>query len=387
MTERPDHPFDGPEDRAHVGSAAAPVGGRASRRPGRRALRWLVPLVAVGVVATLASGVLSSAEASPDLPPSSASQLLAEVGSAKLAAFSVTVVEKASLGLPQLPDLGGDGADGGPLSLLAGSHTIRVWYGGPSKQRVALLSQLGEQDVFRNGTQLWTWDSTTRTASHATLPADAATPPVSPQTPGVTPDQAAEQVLALIGPSTALSTDGVRTVAGRAAYVLVLQPKDSRSLIGQVRIAVDGKTKIPLSVQVFARGGAHPAMDVSFTRFDQSAPSDANFAFTPPPGATTKQLGVGDSRASDGTVSPDVTVIGSGWTSVVKITGLPALAELESGGKQAGVLADALSPVSGPWGSGRLFSSTLLSGLITSDGTAYLGFVGPDLLYQAAESH
>ena len=76
------------------------------------------------------------------------------------------MVEKAALGLPDLSQLTGSSPDQlGGLSLLTGSHTIRVWYGGPSKQRVAMLDSLGESDLFRNGNTLWEWDSRSRVAT------------------------------------------------------------------------------------------------------------------------------------------------------------------------------------------------------------------------------
>ena len=52
-----------------------------------------------------------------------------------------------------------------------------------------------------------------------------------------------------------------------------------------MHIAVDGATKVPLGVQVFARGRATPAVDVAFTRIRFARPGRRNFAFTPPPGA------------------------------------------------------------------------------------------------------
>jgi hypothetical protein len=122
--------------------------------PRRRALRWLVPVGAVGVVALLASGVLS-ATAKPNLAPQTAAQLLASMNSAPTGGFSGTIVEKASLGLPELPNIGGSNASTGLIGLLTGSHTSRVWYGGETKQRFALLDTFGEQDIFRNGRELW----------------------------------------------------------------------------------------------------------------------------------------------------------------------------------------------------------------------------------------
>ena len=48
---------------------------------------------------------------------------------------------------------------------------------------------------------------------------------------------------------------------------------------------------------------------------------------------------------------------------------------------------NALTPVSGPWGSGRLLDSKLLSILITNDGRVFAGAVDPSALYAAAATH
>ena len=54
-------------------------------------------------------------------------------------------------------------------------------------------------------------------------------------------------------------------VAGEPAYQLVLAPKDHRSLVGKIVIAVDGKYGVPLRVQVFAKGATSPAFQVGYT--------------------------------------------------------------------------------------------------------------------------
>jgi len=356
----------------------------ADPRSRSRALRWLVPVGAAGVVAVFASGVLS-ANANPNLPPRTAAQLLAAVGQAKLAGFSGTVVEKASLGLPELPDLGGNGAAStSALSLLTGSHTIRVWYAGQNKQRVALLDTLGETDLFRNGRSLWQWDSHNRTARHTQLPAGAQLPaPAS--LPSLTPDQAARQALALIEPSTRVSTDRAALVAGRSAYTLILTPRDGGSRVGQVRISIDGKTSVPLAVQVYPRDSGRAALDISFTRFDSSVPNDDNFTWTPPAGAQLRRPATASPAAPEPGSLDGVRTVGSGWTSVLAVRGLPSLGAAE--GKQVDPLLSALPQVSGNWGSGRLFESSLLTGLITTDGRAYLGAVDPDVLYRLAAAH
>ena len=366
----------------------------------RRALRWLVPLGAAGIIALLASGVLS-ATATPSLAPQTAAQLIASISTSSVDGFSGTVVEKASLGLPELPNVGGSGATTGITGLLTGSHTSRIWYGGPSKQRVALLDSFGEQDVFRNARELWTWHSDQKTYTHTVLPADAGAGAGKgmhepPGTPTISPDDAALRALALIEPSTTVTTDHSSVVAGRAAYTLVLTPKDPATRVGSIRISVDGKTKLPLGVQIYARNADHAALDVSFTRIDFSVPGDEYFTFTPPSGATSAPDSFGGQGAfSLGTGKsshPDVTTVGRGWTTVVKINGVPSVLGGAPGpsGKGAndeetlsGVLG-ALPPVTGSWGSGRLFQSALISALFTNDGRILIGAVDPAVLYAAA---
>jgi hypothetical protein len=81
-------------------------------------------------------------------------------------------------------------------------------------------------------------------------------------------------------------------VAGQPAYQLTLAPKDSRSLIGQVRIAIDARDSLPLQVQVFARGASGPAFSVGYTSLSFGAPAASNFTFAPPPGAKVKTVTV-----------------------------------------------------------------------------------------------
>jgi outer membrane lipoprotein-sorting protein len=359
-------------------------------RPRLRMLRWLLPAVAAGVVALVASGLLS-ANANPNLPSRSTGQLLAAVSYPKQAGFSGTVVEKASFGLPDLSSLGinTDGAVPGdsPLSLLSGSHTIRVWYGSPTKQRIALLDTFGELDLFRNGNSLWQWNSDTRTAVHRALPSSGGLFQAPGQLPDLSPDQAARHILAMVQPSTTVTTDRSAVVAGRSAYVLALSPKQAGSRIRQVRISVDGQTMVPLGVQVYVRDAARPVLDVSFTRFDPTPPSEDNFNWTPPAGVTVQRTPdqasplPGLARVTSRAV---VSTVGTGWTSVLKVTGLPKQPALAKQSPQAAMLLGLLPAVKGSWGSGRLVESPMLSALITDDGRAFVGAVDPSVLYAAA---
>ena len=331
------------------------------------ALRWIIPTGVAGVVAIVASGVLS-AQAISDLPPRTAAQLLVDVENAHVDGLSGTIVAKTSLGIPALPS---GAASGNLLSLLSGSHTARVWYAGPDRQRFALLDTLSEADVFHNGRDVWTYDSKTHEATHMVLPAESGTEKSPATAPTLTPDQAAEQALRAIDPTTIVSTDTARRVAGRAAYELVLAPRDASSHIGSVRIAIDGKTKIPLGVQVYARGDRSPAIDVAYTRIRYSVPDVSNFTFTPAKSVKIKNAPFTPSAQH----GYDATTIGTGWTTVVRLR----VADLGANGEEMAYL-QSLPRVSWAGGSGRLFESKLVTVLICDDGRLYAGPVDKNVL-------
>jgi hypothetical protein len=356
-----------------------------------RMIRWGAPVAAAAAVAVVATGVLS-AEANPPLPTKTAAQLLADVQGATVDGLSGTVVQTSELGLPELPSTGpgGSGATASLASLLTGSHTMRVWTAGETKQRVALLSTLGESDLVRNGRDAWLWSSEDRGATHFTLPAAAATgKPDTPLPHGVTPQEAAEKALAALDPTTAVTTDGTGQVAGRDAYELVLAPKDSRSLVGQVRLAIDAATSVPLRVQVFGRASSDgPAFSVGFTKVSFEVPGDEQFRFNRPPNTkltegTLPSGGDHPTPADAAKVGSAVSTVGTGWTAVAVMKGVPASANSTDTGPLAAVMRT-LQPVSGSWGSGRLLTSRLVSALITDDGRLLIGAVPPELLYAAA---
>jgi outer membrane lipoprotein-sorting protein len=263
----------------------------------RRQARWAVPagaIAAVGIV--IAGSVIARGQAVPALPARTTAQLLAAVGgpAAVPPAMTAVVEENASLGLPDLP--GSDDPLSG-LSLLSGSHTFKIWYDGPARVRVAIPVTMGETDLRRDGRNVWLWDSQTNRATHyilpagsATLPAGSATLPATSDVP--TPQQLARQILAAVGSTTTVGLQQNVTVAGQPAYQLTLAPKDSRSLIGQVRIAIDASDSLPLQVQVFARGASAPAFSVGYTSLSFGAPATSNFTFAPPPGAKVKTVTV-----------------------------------------------------------------------------------------------
>jgi outer membrane lipoprotein-sorting protein len=281
---------------------------------GRHA-RWAVPIGAVAAVGiTIAASAIASGQAAPALPARSTAQLLAAVDSPSAfpTAMTAVVQESASLGLPDLPG-SADPLSG--LSLLSGSHTFKIWYDGPAEVRVAVPVTMGETDLRRDGRNVWLWDSQTNQATHYVLPpGSAAAAPSVPAQSIPTPPQLARQILAAVGATTTVGLQQNVTVAGQPAYQLSLAPKDHRSLIGQVRVAIDAKDSLPLQVLVFARGAASPAFSLGYTSLSFAAPAASNFAFSPPPGAKVKTvvLPAGAAPTSAGTRPASLPSLPSG---------------------------------------------------------------------------
>jgi outer membrane lipoprotein-sorting protein len=355
-----------------------------------RAVRWVAPaavVVAVGAGVGIDSAL--SASASPSLPARSVEQLMTDMAGAQVTGFSGTVVQHADLGIPSLPDsMGGSGS--GLTSLISGSHTMRVWYAGPDKARMALLGTLDETDVIRNGDQVWEWSSSTNTATRYVIPADLIGHDTSAPAAvlDTTPSELAQDILGEVDPTTKVAVDDTTTVAGRNAYQLRIEPRDATSLIGHIEIAVDASEHVPLRVQVFAKGADKPAIDVGFSHVSFTAPPAQQFEFNPPPGATVAQGKVGTSDGASSSSAPETAeqptgaVVGHGWTSIAVLDGIQPPAK--SGSGELGQVLSNLPRVSGSWGSGRLFSSALVTALFTDDGRLLIGAVPAEQLYAAA---
>lgn len=387
-----------------------PDGGR--RRRARA--RWAVPAAAVAAVAlgvTAAAVVPQLAGASTgDLPTRTAQQLLAAAAATSPRALSGTVVETAALGLPELP---GSGSSTSLTSLAAGSHTLRVWFGSGQRQRIAVLGSLAETDLIRDGSNAWIWSSSDNSAQHLLLPATPTGGATRTSTPtpsaaaSLSPQLLAAKLLAAVDPSTQVSTVGTTTVADRAAYELQIRPRDNRSLINRVVIAVDARTSTPLRVQVYAGAGTgSPAFSTGFTSLSLTEPDASIFAFTPPPGATVTTTDLRSLAQHHGTGTKDIppagadtpVISGTGWTSVAEIpaastmgattsaSGQPSQArhQAASVGSDLQALLAAATPVSGSFGTGRVLSTALVSVLILDNGKVFVGAVTPSVLEQTA---
>jgi hypothetical protein len=136
---------------------------------------------------------------------------------------------------------------------------------------------------------------------------------------------------------------------------------------------------LPLK-ELARRAGLTPAQFRKLISGGRGAPP---FGVVPPEQLRGCQSGWTAYAPETGQVNPGSCTrqrFGSSWTTVVVF---PAAV-----GQRAvspfGLLLRAAKPVHGSWGSGRLLTTSLLSVLVTSDGTVLAGAVTPDTLYTDA---
>jgi outer membrane lipoprotein-sorting protein len=324
-----------------------------------------------GAVGLALLALPAGAGAAPELPPVTPEELVSSVLTARPGPFNGTVEMDNELGLPALPNMPDTGS---------GTHTVRVWSDGEGRGRVQVPSDSGERTLVSDGSTLWSWDSAdrtvVRTAEHAerhTSGPEATTDPTA----------AATKALAALRPSSTIEVDGTAEVAGRPAYELVLAPLPSeRTLLREVRIAVDSATRVPLRLTVLANGSSDPALQLGFTDLSFGAQDGSLFTFTPPPGATVKDR---EPRAEHQKASGErPTVVGDGWDAVV-VAKAPARESAGVKDRRAGApdLSTLGTPVNGPWGSGRLITTTVGGAIITDDGRVAAGAVPEQVLSSA----
>lgn len=365
-----------------------------------RELRWLVPATLVGVAVVVAVTAFVVNHPDHDLPQTNATKLAASVEAARETGYSGTVVTQVAVDIPlelrtAVASLGRTPA---PALLLDGSHTLRFWYGGSTRQRIELVRPDSEYDLFRTGSDVWQWDSGTRVAVHTTITHAEIPWPLSLSTPSaLTPTALARRMLAMVGSETTTTVTAGPDVADRSTYEMDLTPRDTQTRISEVHIQVDGSTDVPLGVQIFARGRTSPSVSVAFTSVVMAQPDRDDFRFTPPDDATVQDVGlptaqyaIDTNRNSAGTGGAPVLVptteptastnsatTGSGWKAVA------TYATTRSAAKRATTGPDWTS-VSGPWGNGRLDQTPLIDTLVTRSGQVYVGAVEPSVLYSAA---
>ncbi|NEB00065.1 outer membrane lipoprotein carrier protein LolA [Streptomyces sp. SID13726] len=395
---------------------------RSARR--RKAARYVVPATVVGVAAATIGLVPALADSGdPDLPKVSAQELIEKIAASDVQQLSGTVKITTDLGLPDLgglesslgsaagPSGSGDGASADPSTklteLASGTHTLRVAADGENKQKVSLLENAAEYSLIHNGKDVWGYDSKSNSVFHTTV--DESDGKQKEELPA-TPKDLAEQALKAADKTTSVTVEGTAQVAGRDAYRLVIKPKDEGSTVGQITVAVDSRTGLPLKFTLTPASGGAAVVDAGFTQVSFAKPAASTFDFTPPKGAKVEEedaakasehsedFGKGAPKGAPEDLGKDLgkdfgkdglNVIGDGWDSIATFDtggqGMPSGAE--AGGGDIGGFLDSLGDkVSGKFGEGTVFKTRLINALITDDGKIYVGAVTKDALVKAADA-
>jgi outer membrane lipoprotein-sorting protein len=319
----------------------------------------------------------------PSLPTVSPETLVEQVLTAKPGAFGGTVEVDNKLGLPAIAEI---------PQLADGKHSARIWTDGNGKFRLALPNGQTEQTVVNDGNTLWSWNSAdnevTKSEGFDKL---GSAKPDSAEQKAADPASAAKEIISKTKEFSDITVDGTARVANRAAYELVLTPKATeKTLVREVRIAVDSDLKMPLRVAVLTNGTADPAATVGFSEINVG-PQDAKlFEFTPPAGAkvTTPEAKEQENKQHQ---KPELGLeqalqgenpqfFGSGWDTVVGAR-IPAEAMTKVPAQAQGLVDRFTKKVSGSWGSGKLFTTKVATVLIADDGRVVAGAVPEQVLF------
>jgi outer membrane lipoprotein-sorting protein len=348
-------------------------------------------VAAVGTAAGLVGLVLVASPAGaggapPPLPPVTAEALVQSVLTTKVPAMTGSVEIKENLGLP-IPILPSGGADGA---------AARIYSDGAGKFRISLNQRMSETTIVADGDTVWIWDSSDRSVRKSTHAQQDA--PQNLPEKLADPASAAQQLVGAMQEDSTVQVDGTARVAGRAAYQLVLTPKPTeKTLLREVRVAVDSETRVPLRLEVLANGQSAPALQVGFTEFSPGA-QDANlFKFTPPQGAKVTEVQPGEhldpkaARDLFNQINPQV--VGKGWDTVIvgKVPAELLNAVANSGGQNGerqnidvtGLLRQFAKQVNGSFGTGWVITTKVGSAMFTMDGKAAIGAVPEQVLIDA----
>ncbi|OLR90079.1 LolA family protein [Actinokineospora bangkokensis] len=361
--------------------------------------RTALSVAAVGTTAGVVGLVLLAApagadEAPPALPDITAEALVQSVLTSHVPALSGSLTFSQDLGLP-LP------------GLPTGGETARVFTDGQDRARVQLDDGSGAKTVVHDGATTWVWDAGERsvvkfTGTERDLGTDAEL---------ADPAGVAKELVTTMQADSTIAVDGTAVVADRPAYQLVLTPKPTeRTLLREVRVAVDSETRLPLRLEVLANGTAEPVLSVGFSEFEPGAQDESLFSFTPPAGA---QVTDGNAKAAEHRPSQaqqrdflaalKPKTVGQGWDTVLIGTVpqdlLNAKVEGKAEGKtegkaegrgQRGGATSALElvkqfgkPVSGAFGTGWVITTKVGTALVAEDGRVALGAVPQQVLVDA----
>ncbi|GLZ35609.1 membrane protein [Lentzea sp. NBRC 105346] len=328
--------------------------------------------VVTGVVGLGALAMPAGAGQPPNLPEVDAQSLVQSVLTAKPGAFGGTVEAVNSLGLPAIS---------GIPQLADGTHSARMWSDGEGRLRLSLPDGQSEQTIVDDGTTTWSWDSRRNEVGKLEHGQNS-----EPQTSKADPVATARELVAEIQKSSDVKVDGTARVANRAAYELVLTPKPTeKTLLREVRVAVDSEMRIPLRAAIYTNGTNAPAAQVGFSDMNVGPQDPALFKFTPAPGSKVVEGDKEQAKEHVDTVDQAFTsakpqIFGEGWDTVIGVR-VPAEALGQVPAEGQGLIEKFTKQVNGAWGSGKLFTTKVGNILLADDGRVVAGAVPEQVLF------
>jgi hypothetical protein len=234
----------------------------------------------------------------------------------------------------------------GPLSLLTGAHTVKVWRSRDGL-RLSVPLRAGEEGLFVSPGRAWAWDFGSLTAYDlGRFPPIAADFFAALGGGGPVVEATLRRVLAGVADTTRVRVAGTRWIGGRPAYRLLVVPRQKGTLIGAVEIDIDAAQRLPLALFVAARGSDQPAISIQFTSVRFGAIDPSTFVFQPPPDVRVQRVGLGTNGNSPFPAVRSVRTFGHAWTTVVALE-MPPIAGGALGGV-GGLLSSSLLQLGGP---------------------------------------
>ena len=178
----------------------------------------------------------------------------------------------------------------------SGPRSARVWYGGPEKLRAELQGENGDRVFVQNHSEVRVYDGAANTVRTGEKPESSAPSPEEVASP-----EKINQVLAEISPTSILETGPPVEFAGRWAYPVTLEPRDTSStLVERAEAFVDAETFVPLSFKLYAEGSPEPVARYEAQDFEVGPVPGRRFEFETPPGAEVLPAEPGDGGHREG---------------------------------------------------------------------------------------
>lgn len=232
--------------------------------------RWLV-------VAALTLGLVSLPLAARLLPGGDSSvgaaTLLSRITASGDVGYSGFAESRGTFSLPV------DGGGFGALTELFGQTSqLRVWWRGADDWRVDRIDVTGEDDLYRDGDRLQTWNYESDSAAQGEAPQSLRLPRA---------DDALPTTLArrLLSEATADEVSRLpgRRIAGEQTAGLRVRVGDPRSTIETIDVWALPGDGLPLRVEVHARGASLPVFTSAFLDVTPARPAAADTAYRPRP--------------------------------------------------------------------------------------------------------